>query len=58
MSEILKPPYIKKVAQRGAISIWIVDGIYVRDHIDEEFSNYGQHYNFKFIPKEIGRAHV
>ncbi|MDR3668080.1 MAG: hypothetical protein P4L35_14660 [Ignavibacteriaceae bacterium] len=52
MSETLKSPYIKKIAQRGAINIWIVDGIYVRDHIDEEFSNYGQHYNFKFIPKE------
>ena len=47
-----KLPYLKKVGQRGAISIWIVDGTYVRTHIDEEFTNYGQHYNFKYIPKE------
>ena len=50
--ETPKPPYLKKVDQRGKISIWIVDGTYVRTHIDEEFTNYGQHYNFKFIPKE------
>ena len=50
--ETPKLPYLKKVGQRGAISIWIVDGTYVRTHIDEEFSNYGQHYNFKYIPKE------
>ena len=50
--ETPKPPYLKKVDQRGKISIWIVDGTYVRTHIDEEFTNYGQHYNFKYIPKE------
>ncbi|MCX6173139.1 MAG: hypothetical protein NTZ27_00080 [Ignavibacteriales bacterium] len=50
--ETPKLPYLKKVGLRGAISIWIVDGTYVRTHIDEEFTNYGQHYNFKYIPKE------
>lgn len=50
--ETPKLPYLKKVGQRGVISIWIVDGTYVRTHIDEEFTNYGQHYNFKYIPKE------
>lgn len=52
MPETLKPPYLKKAGQRGRISVWIVDGTYVRTHIDEEFTNYGQHYNFKYIPKE------
>lgn len=47
----LKSPYLKKVGQRGKITIWIVDGTYVRTHIDEEFTNYGQHYGFKCIPK-------
>jgi hypothetical protein len=47
-----KLPYLKKVGQRGPISIWIVDGSYVRTHIDEEFTNYGQHYNFKYISKD------
>ena len=52
MAKALKPPYIKKLDQRGQISIWVVDGSYVRTHIDEEFTNYGQHYRFKFIPKK------
>ena len=50
MKTPLKPPYIKKVGQRGKIVIWVVDGTYVRTHLDEEFTNYGQHYAFKFIP--------
>lgn len=50
MPESLKPPYLKKAGNRGAITIWIVDGTYVRTHIDEEFTNYGQHHNFTFIP--------
>lgn len=51
MQEDPKPPYLKKVGQRGNIVIWIVDGSYVRAHLDEEFTNYGQHYGFKCIPK-------
>ena len=51
MADSLKPPYLKKVGQRGNITIWVVDGTYVRTHIDEEFTNYGEHYGFKCIPK-------
>ena len=52
MPDSLKPPYLKKVEQRGRISVWIVDGTYVRTHLDEEFTNYGQHYAFTFIPRD------
>jgi hypothetical protein len=52
MAEGLKPPYLKKVGQRGRMSIWIVDGTHVRTHIDEEFTNYGQHYRFPNIPED------
>ena len=52
MKETLKPPYIEKIGQRGRISIWIVDGSYVRAHMDEEFTNYGQHYGFSCIPEQ------
>jgi hypothetical protein len=45
-----KPPYIRKADVRGKITIWIVDGSYVRGHIDEEFTNFGQHYRFPYIP--------
>lgn len=46
----LKPAYIEKVDERGAIQIWIVDGVYIRSHIDEEFTNFGQHYRYPYIP--------
>jgi hypothetical protein len=46
----LKPAYIKKVDERGDIQVWIVDGSYVRSHIDEEFTNFGQHYRYPYIP--------
>jgi hypothetical protein len=52
MEAALKPPYIKKVDQCGRITIWVVDGTYVRSHLDEEFTNFGQHYSFKCIPKD------
>jgi hypothetical protein len=51
MPDTLKPPYLRKVGQRGNITIWVVDGTYVRTHIDEEFTNYAQHYAFTFIPQ-------
>lgn len=31
--------------------VWLVDGIYIRSHIDEEFTNFGQHYRYPYIPK-------
>jgi hypothetical protein len=52
MTDTLKPPYLKSAGERGRIKIWIVDGTYVRTHIDEEFTNYGQHYNFTYIPRD------
>ena len=50
MSPSLKPPYLKKIDERGDIHIWIVDGSYIRGHIDEEFTNFGQHYRYPYIP--------
>jgi hypothetical protein len=46
----MKKPYIKKLDQIAAVAVWIVDGQYVRKNIDEEFTNFGQHYRFRFIP--------
>ncbi len=50
MPEVLKPPYIRKVEERGNLKVWLVDGVYVRSHIDEEFTNFGQHYRYSYIP--------
>jgi hypothetical protein len=47
----LKPPYLKKAGTQGSITIWIVDGAYVRTNMDEEFTNFGQHGGFSFIPE-------
>jgi hypothetical protein len=50
VAESLKPAYIEKVEERGRLQIWIVDGAYIRSHIDEEFVNFGQHYRYPYIP--------
>ena len=47
----MKKPYIKKFAKISEFTVWIVDGKYIRGEIDEEFTNCGQYYEFKFIPK-------
>jgi hypothetical protein len=46
----MKKPYIKKADEIGPLTVWIVDGQHVRKNIDEEFTNFGQHYRFRFIP--------
>jgi hypothetical protein len=51
MSESLKAPYLRKGEARGDIQVWIVDGAYIRGHIDEEFTNFGQHYRYPYIPE-------
>jgi hypothetical protein len=50
MDEPLKPPYLQKADQRGDFQVWIVDGAYIRGHMDEEFTNFGQHYRYPYIP--------
>jgi hypothetical protein len=39
------------IETRGDLEIWIVDGSYVRGHIDEEFTNFGQHFRYSYIPE-------
>jgi hypothetical protein len=51
MAEALKPPYVQKDEVRGDFQVWIVDGAYVRGRIDEEFTNFGQHYRYPYIPR-------
>jgi hypothetical protein len=45
------PPYLSKDETRGDLQVWIVDGAYIRGHIDEEFTNFGQHYRYPYIPQ-------
>lgn len=44
-------PYIKKYGVAKDFVVWIVDGRHIRANMDEEFTNFGQHYMFNFIPK-------
>ena len=47
----IKLPYLEKMDERAGLQVWIVDGSYIRGHIDEEFTNFGQHYRYKYIPE-------
>jgi len=49
VSEI-KLPYLQNVQVIDNLRVWLVDGSYVRKNIDEEFTNFGQHYRYKYIP--------
>lgn len=48
---MMKNPYIKKIGERGDIDIWLVNGFFIRKNIDIEFTNFGHHFTFGFIPK-------
>ena len=52
MPDELKNAYLHKDEKRGDIQVWIMDGSYIRGHIDEEFTNFGQHYRYPYIPKK------
>src|SRR5512136_2077171 len=52
MIEALKPPYLQQIELRGDYQVWMVDGMYIRGHIDEEFTNFGQHYRYPYIPEK------
>ena len=52
MPDEAKPPYVRKLDERGNLKIWIVDGAYIRSHIEEEFTNFAQHCQFSFIPED------
>jgi hypothetical protein len=51
MTDSLNSPYINKIEEREGLIIWAVDGAYIRGHIDEEFTNFGQHFRYKYIPE-------
>lgn len=43
-------PYIKKLEVFEDFDVWEVDGEHVRNKINREFTNFGQHFRFDFIP--------
>ena len=49
----MKKPYIKKYCTIAHITVWLVNGNYIRTNIDEEFTNFALHHikKFPYIPK-------
>ena len=50
----MKKPYVKKICDIAGFHVWYVNGYWIRKHFGregKEFTNYGQNYKFKFIPK-------
>jgi len=47
----LNPPYIEKIDERGKFRIYLVDGSFIRTHLDEEFTNFGHHLAYAYIPE-------
>jgi hypothetical protein len=43
-------PYLRYCGQAGGFAVWVVNGAYIRENLDEEFTNFGQPLNFRFIP--------
>ena len=48
----MRKPYLKKYKIINGYAVYIVDGKYIRDKINEEFTNYGTNSRFSFIPKK------
>ena len=44
-------PYTRLLERRGSLSVWQVDGAFIRKNIEIEFSNFGSHYTITEIPK-------
>ncbi len=42
---------MRLLERRGPLSVWLVDGAFVRKNIDIEFSNFASHYIIDEIPK-------
>lgn len=47
-----RKPRLKKIGRRGKLTIWTVDGNFIRSQVDREFTNFGQHFRFPFIPQD------
>ena len=43
-------PYIKVLDKIDDFTVWQVDGMYIRNNLNREFTNFGQHFRFQFIP--------
>lgn len=47
----MRKPYIKKLRKIGGVSVWLVDGGWVRENLDVDFTEGGNGYVKSYIPK-------
>ncbi len=45
-------PYLKKLGRKDGFSIWLVSGRWIRNHLDEDFTEGGQSLKWNFIPDD------
>lgn len=43
--------HLQKIGKRGRLSFWRVNGNLIRSTLDPEFTNFGQHFRFPYIPE-------
>lgn len=48
----LKQPYLGELCKAEGYTVYIVDGMYIRDNMDIEFTNFGHHISYDFIPSD------
>jgi hypothetical protein len=46
-----RKPRVESLGTRNGLTVWTVDGAWVRKNLDQEFTNYAHHYDFDMIPK-------
>ena len=46
----MRLPYLERYKLLNGFKIYVVDGEFIRTEKDVEFSNYGQHYKYPYIP--------
>lgn len=46
----LRPPYLRCLSRQDGVTAWRVDGHFVRDHVDVEFTNGHHHFSRRYIP--------
>jgi hypothetical protein len=47
----MRKPYVRKLDTISKLTVWLVDGSFVRSRLGIEFTNLGHHYTFPFIPR-------
>ena len=52
MPDTTKRYHVQKLRDVNGLAVWIVDGNSIRRELDIDFTNFGQHHRFPFIPAD------